>query len=279
MDSPPKKKRGRPKKEDPSDKGLQRRKQRQAQKDGTNKPRGRPKSTQKQTQSQVVNVKINQPKTKSKSKSRGKSRPREQMPPASIPMPTTIIQPAPASNQPDITPLIQAIIQRTTPLEQKVNETTTNAQKMAGVKAEERRAGKTADSFRSMSNEFFGSDQDLVGFEPEPTPSVVSSVPTGFFNTPESSILDVSPDSSVISPDSSESSIRSKLRRVIEEELATPTNFVSTTKGTGTFSAPMTQAQMFEQQELRPPVELFRELGMISPRPTRREPMPRSPTL
>lgn len=277
MDSPPKKKRGRPKKEDPSDKGLQRRKQRQAKKDGTNKPRGRPKSTQKQQQSQTVNVRVTQP-AKSKTK-RASSRPQSrQMPPASIPQPTIIQQPAPASNQPDITPLIQAILQRSNPLQQKVNESTAIAQQMAGVKAEERRAGKTAGSFRSMSNDFFGSDQDLRGFEPEPTPSVVSSVPTGFFDTPESSVLDVSPDSSIISPDSSEASIRAKLRRVIDEEIRTPTNFVSTTKGTGTFSAPMTQAEMFAQQELQPPVELFRELGMISPRPTKREPLPRTTT-
>lgn len=246
MDST-KKKVGRPRTKEPSDKVLARRKQRQAQKDGTNKPRGRPKSTQKQTQSQTVNVKITQ--DKSKSKRRAKSRPISQMPPASIPQPTIIQQPAPA--QPDFMPVIQAILQSRTPLHQKVNESTAIAQQMAGVKAEERRAGKTAGSFRSMSNDFFGSDQDLTGFEAEPTPSIVSSIPTGFFD--EASELIISPDSSIlnVSPISSEA------------------DFVTPTKGTGTFGPRITQQQMFAQQELQSPVELFRELGMISPRPVR----------
>lgn len=101
------KKRGRPKKEDASAKAVARRRQRSAKRRGVQAKRGRPKSSQTQTQnvSQVVNVRVGDTKPKSKSR-RASSRPRQQMPPASIPQPTIIQQPAPAI---DYTPLFNAL--------------------------------------------------------------------------------------------------------------------------------------------------------------------------
>lgn len=104
MEAP--KKRGRPKNEDASAKVIARRRQRSAKRKGVSKPRGRPKkTTQSQTQnvSQVVNVRVDTPK---KTTRRAPSRPRQQMPPASIPQPTIIQQPAPAI---DYTPLFNAL--------------------------------------------------------------------------------------------------------------------------------------------------------------------------
>lgn len=149
-----KKKVGRPMKKEVSKKTEARRKQRAAKKAGTSVAKGRPKkkATQSQSQrqvvSQVVNVRVGDT---AKKRRRAPSKPRQALPPASIPMPTTIIQQQPP--QPDFTGLFQAlqqnfrpVIQETNPLAQGVSNAFF-AQQMAGVQAEERRAGRTAGSF------------------------------------------------------------------------------------------------------------------------------------
>lgn len=165
MDSE-KKRVGRPRAKSPSEKVLQRRRQRSAKRKGEQKPRGRPKKepTQKQSQSQNINIKIgdtSKPKTK-----RRASKPRQELPPASIPQPTIIQQPA----QPaiDYTSLFQAL-QNNRPIappKESVPEGVTNPlaqgvsnalQQSSDVPVEPRRAGKTAGTFvpKTFSNPSF----------------------------------------------------------------------------------------------------------------------------
>lgn len=105
MESP--KKRGRPKREEVSEKALARRRQRSAKRKGVSKPKGRPKktSTQTQSQTQIVNVKIGDTPKKSTRKASGKS---SGVPPASYKhnLAPIFIQPSP---QPDYTELFKAL--------------------------------------------------------------------------------------------------------------------------------------------------------------------------
>ena len=136
------------------------------------KRKKRSKSMPKQSQSQRQSVVVNVGTSKTKSKPR-KSRGRGGLPPPSYQhnlAPTFVTQQAT-----DYNPVIGAIASLTsrlqqepriqqpaTPLSSTTSFSTQQAQAMAGVKAEERRAGPTADSFVSHASQVRNATEDYV---------------------------------------------------------------------------------------------------------------------
>jgi len=136
------------------------------------KRKKRSKSMPKQSQSQRQSVVVNVGTSKTKSKPR-KSRGRGGLPPPSYMhnlAPTFVTQQAT-----DYNPVIGAIASLTsrlqqepriqqpaTPLSSTTSFSTQQAQAMAGVKAEERRAGPTADSFVSHASQVRNATEDYA---------------------------------------------------------------------------------------------------------------------
>jgi len=191
------------------------------------KRKKRSKSMPKQSQSQRQSVVVNVGTSKTKSKPR-KSRGRGGLPPPSYMhnlAPTFVTQQAT-----DYNPVIGAIASLTsrlqqepriqqpaTPLSSTTSFSTQQAQAMAGVKAEERRAGPTADSFVSHASQVRNATEDYampretIGTNRPPT----RIVPTDNFQRlpseqrAQSSLKLPSDSSLIVSPGSSSSGLLS----------------------------------------------------------------------